>query len=94
MLAPDQAALSRRFADRVPLGGYGDVPIFESQPGVPILKGAMAGINAIVARLIPAGDHTIYLCGLGKCISRENPSPLLYCNRRYHELGAEVPAAS
>lgn len=91
-LAADQSELSARFAAKSELGGYADVEIFEDKAGVPLLKGAVANVEGAIKDLIPAGDHTIYLCRLGPAVLIPGGRPLLYHARTYHTLGEALRA--
>lgn len=64
LLAARQRPLSDRFAGKAGPGGYDDVPVLEGPGGGLLLPGALAGLEARVAALVPAGDHTIFVCDL------------------------------
>jgi flavin reductase (DIM6/NTAB) family NADH-FMN oxidoreductase RutF len=102
LLSAGQRPLSDRFAGKAAPGGYDDVPTFEGPGGGLLLPGALAGLEARVATLVPAGDHTIFVCDLdGAVLDGAAPSgatggeaelPLLHFARTYHAL-APLPAA-
>ena len=90
ILSIDQTDISARFAAKTDLGGYADIATFESVTGARLVEGAVAGFQGTVSELIPAGDHTIYLCRLAFGILGPDGSPLLYFSRDYYSLGAIV----
>jgi flavin reductase (DIM6/NTAB) family NADH-FMN oxidoreductase RutF len=86
ILSEDQAELSASFAAKRVAGRFGGVATIESQSGVPLLAGAIAFIEGAVTTLIPAGDHTLYLCEVRRARAEAHGAPLLYCARRYRRL--------
>lgn len=90
MLAGHQSGLSTRFAGKAEPGGYADVLIAEKTPGVPVLQSALATLEGAVSEMIPAGDHTIYLCRLSGGALGAECDPLLYFARDYRKLGEAV----
>jgi flavin reductase (DIM6/NTAB) family NADH-FMN oxidoreductase RutF len=86
LLSEQQSDLSTRFAGKVPPGGYADVPIVEATPGIPRLRDALAFGEGKISELIPAGDHTIYLCRLDEGALGADGRPLLYFSRGYCSL--------
>ena len=87
ILASDQKELSGRFAGKAEPGTYADVATLPLKSGAHSLEGAVAGLSGTITKLIPVGDHTIYLCKL--TASRIEPAgePLLYYARDYRLLG-------
>jgi 3-hydroxy-9,10-secoandrosta-1,3,5(10)-triene-9,17-dione monooxygenase reductase component len=52
--------------------------------GLPILASAIAYVGCEVERVIPAGDHTVYIARVVETGTRDDPGwPLLYFRRRY-----------
>lgn len=61
--------------------------------GLPILESAIAYVGCEVERVIPAGDHTVYMARVVEAGTRDDPGwPLLYFRRRY--LSVERAAAT
>lgn len=86
ILSKIQSELSSRFAGKTAAERYAGVATVDRTPGVPLLAGAIACIEATITGLIPAGDHTIYLCEVNWAQADPEGSPLLYFARRYHQL--------
>jgi flavin reductase (DIM6/NTAB) family NADH-FMN oxidoreductase RutF len=86
ILNVEQRALSDRFASKVVAGAYDDVRIAGETQNAPLIEGALGHITAIVAELIPSGDHTIVLCDVATAQAANDGTPLLYCRRTYHSL--------
>ena len=79
ILDTEQRALSDRFASKVAFGAYDDVRIADGAQQAPLLKGALGHITAIIAEMIPSGDHSIVLCDVtsAPCGKRWNSAGLL-----------------
>jgi flavin reductase (DIM6/NTAB) family NADH-FMN oxidoreductase RutF len=90
ILSTDQAELSARFAGKAEPGGYADIALCETPRGEALIEGAVAGVAGVVSELIPAGDHTIYLCRLGGGVVGMDGDPLLYFSRDYWCLGGTL----
>ena len=86
ILNAEQRALSDRFARKVAVGAYDDVTISGRAQQAPLLEGALGHVTAVVAELIPSGDHTIVLCDVTSAHAEGEGAPLLYCKRTYHSL--------
>jgi flavin reductase (DIM6/NTAB) family NADH-FMN oxidoreductase RutF len=84
VLADDQEALSRRFADEVP-DRFAGVAWAPHATGVPLLAGAAAHIVCARRSAIPGGDHTIFLGEVedGATFDR---APLLHVRGAYRRL--------
>ncbi len=89
ILDAEQATLSDRFAGRIPLGPDGDrfdgVPTFEAETGAPVLTNALAWVDCRVQSIHDGGTHWIVVGEVVSAGHREG-DPLVYFNRRYHEL--------
>lgn len=87
VLAADQEAISRRFAEDAP-DRFRGVPYAESTLGgrLPVLEGVAAYIECRKHAAVPAGDHTVYI---GVVIGGEaaDRAPLLYYRSEYGALG-------
>lgn len=97
ILADDQAALSRLFANRDRprgLGAFDGVPISWGATGAPVLRGCAAHVDARIWRMYDGGDHTLVIGEVHGLGSRPEASPLLFHRGRYRLLGgAETTAA-
>ena len=84
VLADDQEALSRGFADEIPdrFAGVGWQP---HATGVPLLAGAVAHIVCARRSAVPGGDHTVFLGEVedGATFDR---APLLHVRGAYRRL--------
>ncbi len=87
VLAADQEAISRRFADaeehRFDQGeaiGYRD-----TAEGLPVLDGVLAHIECTKVQAVPAGDHTVFF-GLVTGGAVTDRRPLLYYRGGYTSL--------
>ena len=93
LLSAEQRPLSDRFAGKAGAAGYDDVATVEGHGGTLLLPGALAHLSARVARLVPAGDHSIVVCDLEAAAVADAAAPLLHFSRAYHAL-APLPAAA
>lgn len=55
-----QAAVAERFAT-APDDKFEGIPAEEGPGGAPILRGALAWLECVVVRSVPAGDHTVFI---------------------------------
>lgn len=84
ILADDQEALSRRFAERE-LDRFDSVAMHRGELGLALLDGALANLECRVTARQPGGDHTI-LIGEVKAASLREGQPLLYYRGGYRRL--------
>ncbi len=84
VLAEDQEALSRRFADP-DADRFDGVPFVRGAQDVALLDGALAHLECRIIARHEAGDHTI-IVGAVEAASARDGSPLLYHRRRYGRL--------
>lgn len=84
ILADDQEALSRRFAERE-LDRFDGVAINRGALGLALLDGALANLECRVTSRVPGGDHTI-LIGEVKAATVNEGHPLLYYRGGYRRL--------
>jgi flavin reductase (DIM6/NTAB) family NADH-FMN oxidoreductase RutF len=94
ILSADQAALSERFAGRVPLaegeGRFDGVPVITAETGSPIIGGALAWLDCRVETIHDGGSHWIVIGEVLATGAHEvNHAPLLYFDRGYHEIERE-----
>jgi 3-hydroxy-9,10-secoandrosta-1,3,5(10)-triene-9,17-dione monooxygenase reductase component len=61
ILAADQDALSRRFAESG-ADRFRDVAVRRGNSGVPLIEGAVAQLEGRIVARYPGGDHTIIVC--------------------------------
>jgi flavin-dependent trigonelline monooxygenase, reductase component len=84
VLADDQEALSRRFADEV-ADRFAGVAWHPHATGVPLLAGAVAHIVCARGPAVPAGDHTIFL-GEVEGGTTFDGAPLLHVRGAYRRM--------
>jgi flavin reductase (DIM6/NTAB) family NADH-FMN oxidoreductase RutF len=64
-----------------------------SASGAPVLSGAVAGFDCVLATTVDAGTHRIFI-GSVVDVSTTPTAPLLYSNRRYGHVGRQrVPTS-
>jgi flavin reductase (DIM6/NTAB) family NADH-FMN oxidoreductase RutF len=85
VLAEDQEALSRRFADEVS-DRFAGVAVRAGPHGLPLLPDAAAYIVCEAREAIPAGDHTIFIGLVAGGAAHERP-PLIHYRGDYGGLG-------
>lgn len=84
ILAADQEALSRRFAEEEERRFEG-VAYHPSRLGLPLIDGALAYVECARRQVVPAGDHTVFF-GLVVHGSVTDRRPLLYYRGGYAGL--------
>lgn len=84
VLAADQEALARRFAEREEKR-FDGVGYRESRRGIPLLDGALAHIECAKQEAVAGGDHTVFF-GLVTDGTVTNARPLLYYRGGYAGL--------
>lgn len=84
ILSEDQQHLSERFA-RKGQDRFEGVPWTAGETGVPLLTGALAGIECQVEQRLPAGDHDILIGRMVATRVEETP-PLLHFRGQYRKL--------
>jgi len=84
VLAADQEALSRRFAE-LEENRFEGVGFHASRLGLPILDGVLAHIECAKDVVVPAGDHTIFF-GLVTGGAVTDRQPVLYYRGGYANL--------
>lgn len=84
LLAREQEALSRRFAETVDYRFEG-VPFEAGPSGVPLLDDALAHIQCAMWAQYDGGDHTIFVGRVERAAARE-AHPLLYYRGQYGEV--------
>jgi flavin reductase (DIM6/NTAB) family NADH-FMN oxidoreductase RutF len=68
----------------LPRSAFCDAQYALGECGLPILEAAIAYVGCEVERVIPAGDHTVYMARVVEAGTRDDPGwPLLYFRRRY-----------
>lgn len=90
LLAQDQASLAARFAqrehDRFGAGDWARLPT-----GEPVLQGTQAWVRAEVVDRVPVGTSVlVVLRGLTHGTTRPDALPLVYRDRGYYGLGADL----
>lgn len=84
VLAADQEALSRRFAD-VAARRFDGIGYHDNEEGLPVLDGVLAHLECTKTQSVPAGDHTVYF-GLVTGGAVTDRRPLLYYRGGYANL--------
>lgn len=85
VLASDQEALARRFAEADEEARFDGVGFAPSKRGVPLLDGALAHIECEKHAAVPGGDHTVYFGRVaGGAVTDRRP--LLYYRGGYANL--------
>jgi 3-hydroxy-9,10-secoandrosta-1,3,5(10)-triene-9,17-dione monooxygenase reductase component len=87
ILGEGTEAISDCFAgapSALPRSAFCDAEYALGECGLPILESAIAYVGCEVERVIPAGDHTVYIARVVEAVTRDDPGwPLLYFRRRY-----------
>jgi len=89
VLAADQEAVSRRFAEDHP-NRFDGIGYRDSKHGIPVLEGVLASIECEKQAEAPGGDHTVFF-GLVTGGTVSDRRPLLYYRGGYAGLGAGGP---
>jgi len=85
VLASDQEAVSRRFAEDHP-NRFDGIGYRETKHGIPVLEGVLASIECEKQAEAPGGDHTVFF-GLVTGGAVSDRRPLLYYRGGYAGLG-------
>ncbi len=90
VLAADQEAVARYFADRDRPFGAEEFASVDWLPGArtgtPLIAGATAHLECVPWRTYDGGDHTIFLGRLLTAGSRPDEDALLFLRGRFHQL--------
>src|SRR6266849_1382855 len=86
VLAADQEAISRRFAEEHP-NRFDSIGYRETVHGIPVLEGVLASIECEKQAETPGGDHTVFF-GLVTGGAVSDRRPLLYYRGGYAGLGS------
>jgi len=65
---------------------WNNTEFFNSQFNAPIIKGCLANLECIIEKLIPMGDHIIFICKVINIFNNNNNNkikPLIYYNTKY-----------
>jgi flavin reductase (DIM6/NTAB) family NADH-FMN oxidoreductase RutF len=89
ILAADQIALARRFAQSIS-NKFDGIAHQRGIGGVPLLDDTAAGLECRNETRYYTGDHVIFI-GHVLRYSWRACAPLLFCHGRYKEPGADVP---
>ena len=84
VLAADQEAISRRFAD-LEEHRFDGIGYHDNEEGLPVLDGVLAHIECTKTQAVPAGDHTVFF-GLVTGGAVTDRRPLLYYRGGYANL--------
>ncbi len=88
ILSEAQAALSDRFAGRIPEDGdrFAGLETFELITGAPLLNGGLAHLDCRVRSSISMENSTLFLLDVVATHPGEDGRPLIYFDRSYHQL--------
>ena len=89
VLAEDQEAVSRRFAEDT-ADRFAGTPVLEGPRGLPLVAGAVAHILCAMRDTVAAGDHTIFI-GLVTGGTAFDRAPLTYFRATYGRLAHAAP---
>jgi flavin reductase (DIM6/NTAB) family NADH-FMN oxidoreductase RutF len=91
VLAADQEQIGRRASTRGrrPQALVDEAPTTTAVTGAPLLIGALAWFDCEVESISEHGDHAI-IVGRVVAAASTTGQPLLYFERRYHRLGAQL----
>jgi len=97
ILAADQAALSEVFAKpgRDPVTTFTEIEIPHSigVGGSPIIDGTAAYFDCSVVMACESGDHSVFFGDVLAAHASDTKSPLVYFNRRYHDINKAAQEA-
>tara|TARA_Y100001970_G_C14194357_1_gene837204 strand:+ start:379 stop:846 length:468 start_codon:yes stop_codon:yes gene_type:complete len=63
---------------------WNNTDFFYTQFHTPIIKGCLANLECIIEKLIPMGDHIIFICKVINILNNSNKvKPLIYYNTNY-----------
>ena len=85
VLAAEQEALSRRFADIDASHRFEGLGYFRGESGVVLLDDALAHVECTVVARHEAGDHTLFVAEVERATARD-ARPLLYYRGGYAQL--------
>jgi len=88
VLGAEQESLSRLFASPQRPTSLGALPGVETEvaaTGAPIIRNCLAYFDCMVANVIIAGDHTLFI-GQVQAVSASDGQPLLYFDGAYRTL--------
>lgn len=86
MLAADQEAVSRRFAEQPDDGRFDGLGFDRGVTGAPLLHDTLAWLECELVDRHPGGDHTIFVGRVVAAESGEVDRPLLYYRGGYTQL--------
>ena len=89
LLTVDQEDLARAFASRAEGDPFAVVPYRPAGTGAPIIVGALAYLDCLLAEEYTAGTHTIFVGEVVDCDATEG-SPLGYFDGAYRDFGVHA----
>lgn len=95
VLSQAQAALSDRFAGRIPEEGdrFAGLETFELLTGAPLLSGGLAYLDCRVRSSVPLENSTLFLLDVAAVRLGAEAGPLIYFDRSYHQISWTPPTA-
>jgi flavin reductase (DIM6/NTAB) family NADH-FMN oxidoreductase RutF len=85
ILADSHEHLSCRFAMSGPKE-FGDLAVTTAVTGAPVLADAIAWVDCRITRVLPGGDHDIFIGEIVAGDHKEDGRPLLYFAGKYRKL--------
>ena len=81
VLSKDQKNISINFAKKH--SKWGNIDFVEGEFKTPIIKKCLSNLECKVNKLIPQGDHIIFICKVINILNNNKVKPLTYYNSRY-----------
>jgi len=76
-------SLARRFADPAEVNQFRGVAYHSVQTGAPVLQDSLAWLDCRLDRVVPGGDHGIFIGEVVAADARDEGTPLLYYRGGY-----------
>ena len=80
-LSKKQIKISLNFAKKN--SKWNDTEFFYGQCKTPIIKNCLSNLECTAERLIPMGDHIIFICKVINVLNNNKVKPLIYYNSQY-----------
>jgi flavin reductase (DIM6/NTAB) family NADH-FMN oxidoreductase RutF len=98
VLAADQEAVARHFADRLRPLGQAQFDAVDWVPGrrtgTPLIAGALASFECQLWRAYEGGDHTIFVGSMLSMERSDDQEALLFLHGRFRQVAAQRPERS
>tara|TARA_X000000368_G_C22839622_1_gene627041 strand:+ start:363 stop:827 length:465 start_codon:yes stop_codon:yes gene_type:complete len=80
-LSKKQIKISLNFAKKN--SKWNETEFFYGQFKTPIIKDCLSNLECITEKLIPMGDHIIFICKVINVLNNNKAKPLIYYNSQY-----------